>query len=62
MKRKSSFDEKKETIKKAPPVSDEEVDITLLRWMLSLSPAERLQVLQQNVRSILKLRNGKIHP
>jgi hypothetical protein len=26
------------------------VDLTLIRWMLSLPPSERLQVLQQNVR------------
>lgn len=35
------------------------VDITLIRWMLSMTPAERLQTLQQNVRSIMKLRNAK---
>jgi len=35
---------------------DDGVDLTLIRWMLSLTPAERLQVLQQNVRSIEKLR------
>ena len=32
------------------------VDLTLIRWMLSLSPAERLQVLQDNLYSILRLR------
>ncbi len=36
--------------------SEDGVDLTLIRWMLSLTPAERLQVLQQNVRSILRLR------
>ncbi len=35
------------------------VDITLIRWMLSMTPTERLQTLQQNVRSIMKLRNAK---
>jgi hypothetical protein len=35
------------------------VDITLIRWMLSMTPAERLQTLQQNVQSIMKLRNAK---
>ena len=29
-----------------------------IRWMLSLSPAERLQVLQDNLYSILRLRGG----
>ncbi|HUT53699.1 MAG TPA: hypothetical protein VM658_09925 [bacterium] len=43
------------------PVSpgDDGVDVGLIRWMLSLSPRERLQVLQQNVNSLLKLRHAK---
>lgn len=32
------------------------VDPTLIVWMLSLTPAERLQVLQENARSIMRLR------
>jgi hypothetical protein len=36
---------------------DDGVDLTLIRWMLSLTPAERLQVLQQAVRSLQRLRN-----
>ncbi len=39
--------------------SEDGVDLTLIRWMLSLTPAERLQVLQGHVRSVLKLRNGR---
>lgn len=35
------------------------VDVTVIRWMLSMTPTERLQTLQQNVRSIMKLRNAK---
>ena len=31
-------------------------DITLVRWMLSLTPEERLRVLQNNVNSVLRLR------
>jgi hypothetical protein len=41
------------------PYSDDGVDLTLIRWMLSLSPTERLQVLQQNIRSIMRLRGEK---
>jgi hypothetical protein len=42
-----------------PPTHGEDgVDLTLIRWMLSLTPAERLQVLQNNVRSILRIRNA----
>ena len=32
------------------------VDVTMVRWMLSLTPLERLEVLQRHVRSILELR------
>ena len=39
---------------------DDGVDLTLIRWMLSLTPAERLQVLQQAVRSLQRLRDGKL--
>jgi hypothetical protein len=39
-----------------PTHSEDGIDLTLIRWMLSLTPAERLQALQQNVRSILRLR------
>jgi hypothetical protein len=38
--------------------SDDGVDLTLIRWMLSLTPTERLRVLQQWVRSIERLRGG----
>jgi hypothetical protein len=38
--------------------SDDGVDLTLIRWMLSLTPLERLQALQNNVNSILRLRNA----
>jgi hypothetical protein len=39
--------------------SDDGVDVTLIRWMLSLTATERLQVLQQHVRSIMRLRGEK---
>lgn len=35
--------------------SDDGVDLTLIRWMLSLTPAERLQVLQRQVNAILTI-------
>jgi hypothetical protein len=34
------------------------VDLTLIRWMLSLTVAERLQVLQSNIRSLENLRGA----
>ncbi len=39
-----------------PTYSEDGVDLTLIRWMLSLTPAERLRTLQNAVRSILRLR------
>ena len=38
-----------------PSYSEDGVDITLIRRMLSLTPYERLQVLQQNLRSLTEL-------
>lgn len=46
----------------APAFSEDGVDLTLIRWMLSLTPAQRLQVLQNNVRSILRLRHARSNP
>jgi len=43
-----------------PMYSEDGVDLTLIRWMLSLTPSERLQVLQRNVWSILRLRANRI--
>lgn len=36
--------------------SQDGVDLTLVRWMLSLTPLERLETLQRTVQSILRLR------
>ena len=38
--------------------SEDGVDLTLIRWMLSLSPRERLLVLQNHNRSISRLLNA----
>ena len=38
--------------------SEDGVDVTLIRWMLSLTPTERLQTLQQAVQSLIRLRDG----
>jgi len=35
------------------------VDRSLIRWMLSLKPPERLQVLQDYVELVSKLRRGR---
>jgi len=36
--------------------SEDGVDLSLIRWMLSLTPAERLQFLQRQVNAILAIR------
>jgi hypothetical protein len=43
---------------RSPPVdySEDGVDLTLIRWMLSLTAAERLQFLQKQVNGILAIR------
>jgi len=41
--------------------SEDGVDLTLIRWMLSMTPAERLQTLQRAIESIMKLRDGKLN-
>ncbi|HEX4422897.1 MAG TPA: hypothetical protein VH165_33505 [Kofleriaceae bacterium] len=38
-----------------PGDTDDGVDVTLIRWMLSLSPEERLAVLQGFTDSVLEL-------
>ena len=37
--------------------SEDGVDLTLIRWMLSLTVAERLQFLQKQVNAILAIRS-----
>ena len=43
---------------RAPDASAGE-DRSLIRWMLALSPLERLDVLQNQARALLALRNGR---
>ena len=42
-----------------PEPGTDGVDVTLIRWMLSLTPPQRLQVLQDQVEAILRLRGAK---
>lgn len=37
-----------------PDYSEDGVDLTLIRWMLSLTPTDRLEVLQSAVRSLAR--------
>ena len=40
----------------APDYSEDGVDLTLVRWMLSLTPAERLQFLEDRIEDIQAIR------
>jgi hypothetical protein len=40
----------------SPDYSEDGVDLTLIRWMLSLTPAERLEFVQNHVNGILAVR------
>lgn len=44
-----------------PEYSEDGVDLTLIRWMLSLTPAERLEFLEDHINSVLEIRelNGR---
>jgi hypothetical protein len=44
-----------------PPYSEDGVDLTLIRWMLSLTLEERLQVLQDTINAIMKVRDANPH-
>jgi hypothetical protein len=43
----------------AGSVADDGVDVTLIRWFLGLTPAERLDALQRNVDTLIELRRGR---
>ena len=39
-----------------PDYSEDGVDLSLIRWMLSLTPAERLKFLEERIADILGIR------
>jgi hypothetical protein len=41
--------------------SEDGVDLTLIRWMLSLTPAQRLEFLEEHINCILEIQelNGR---
>jgi hypothetical protein len=60
----SVISENREPEEQPPPTdySDDGVDLSLIRWMLSLTPAERLQYLQNHVNEILAIRRLNERP
>jgi hypothetical protein len=49
-----------ETEEISPTESPDGVDLTLIRWTLSLTPLERLELLQDWVDGLAALRNGRV--
>jgi hypothetical protein len=43
-----------------PAESSDGVDLTLIQWTLSLTPLERLELLQDWVDGLTELRNGRV--
>ncbi len=43
-----------------PNTAKDGTDLTLIRWMLSLTPLQRLQVLQNQINGIARLRRGQL--
>ncbi len=43
-----------------PVESPDGVDLTLIQWTLSLTPLERLELLQDWVDGLAELRNGRV--
>ena len=41
-----------------PTYSEDGVDLTLIRWMLSFTPLERLRIMQQYAASTYRLQNA----
>ena len=56
MNKNDNAGDRQQDHKRLPDYSQDGVDLTLIRWMLSLTPSERLLVLQENIQSILRLR------
>ena len=45
-----------EDSEKLTDYSEDGVDLTLIRWFLSLTPMERLEYLQRQVNAVLRMR------
>jgi hypothetical protein len=46
----------KPTEQRSDDYAEDGVDVTLIRWMLSMTPDERLRTLEENVAALLRLR------
>jgi hypothetical protein len=41
----------------APTAADDGIDVSLIRWALSLTPQQRLEVLQANAEALVRLQH-----
>jgi hypothetical protein len=42
--------------KQSPEYSEDGVDVSLIRWLLSLTPLQRLQFLERNLNALARIR------
>jgi hypothetical protein len=60
MSKKQQPYQKPRSRKLRPTHSEDGVDLTLIRWMLSLTPEERIKALEDNIYALARLKNGKV--
>jgi hypothetical protein len=60
MSKKQRPYKKRRSRKLRPTYSEDGVDLTLIRWMLSLTPEERIKALENNLYALARLKNGKV--
>jgi hypothetical protein len=60
MAKKQRPNPKRPTRKLRQTHSEDGVDLTLIRWMLSLTPEERIKALEDNLYSLARLKNGTV--
>ncbi len=58
MSDKSHVEQYPEPSDARPTHSEDGVDLTLIRWMLPLTPEERIKALEDNVYALKRLRNA----
>lgn len=59
--KQANGDRPEAVVEKQRTHSEDGVDLTLIRWMLSLTPLERLRELQRSATALRKLRDASAH-
>jgi hypothetical protein len=60
MSKKQRPYQKQQSRKQRSTQGEDGVDLTLIRWMLSLTPEERIKALEDNIYALAILKNGKV--